>query len=526
MLFLAMLAALIGLLGGYASWALYKLIALVSNLVFFQRVEWTLPSLQHHHLGPWILVVPALGGLLVGLMAKYGTPKIRGHGIPEAMEAVLVHRSRIQPRVAILKPLSAAISIGTGGPFGAEGPIIQTGGAIGSMLGQLAHVTAAERRVLLACGAAAGMAGIFGTPIAAVILAIELLLFEFRSRSFIPLVIASTIATSVHSAIFGYGPLFDIGATHFDMPRALPWYVVLGLLGGFAATGISKALYWIEDEYEKLPMDPMWWPVIGGVALGLIGIVFPRVLGVGYDTIGDLLTGRLALGVVAGVLVFKTVALLVSLGSGTSGGLLAPVLMIGASLGSLLAMLLNATMPGASFSTGAFALVGMAAVFGSASRATFAFIIFAFELTRDYEAVLPLMIATVVADALAQRFMQHSIMTEKLARRGVRVHAEYEADPLKQTLVRDVMEPPPEGLVNKEAEPSCTADDTVHDAIELMLMSDAQRLLVMSGEDSDRVVGVIAKDAVFAAREKRLREERVRETGWIARLAISSRERE
>src|SRR5512143_2919461 len=291
----SILSAVIGLAAGFTAYGLYSLIALISNLVFFQRIGLTLPSLKANPLGLWVLVVPALGGLIVGLMAKYGSPKIRGHGIPEAMEAVLVNRSRIAPRVALLKPLSAAIAIGTGGPFGAEGPIIQTGGALGSLVGQLIHTTAAERKVLLACGAAAGMAATFSTPIAAVILAIELLLFEFKARSFIPLVIASTLATAMHGALMGHGPMFSLGAADFGFAGALPYYALLGVLCGLAAALLSNAFYAVEDLFERLPIDDLFWPAIGALGLGIIGYFVPRVLGVGYDTISDILNARLAL---------------------------------------------------------------------------------------------------------------------------------------------------------------------------------------------------------------------------------------
>ncbi|HEY2805424.1 MAG TPA: chloride channel protein [Gemmatimonadales bacterium] len=582
MLALSLQAAVIGLAAGYVAWALYALISIVTNAVFFQRWGTTLPSLEHNHLGLWILIVPAVSGLIIGLMAKYGSTKIRGHGIPEAMEAVLTNRSRIEPRVAILKPLSAALAIGTGGPFGAEGPIIQTGGALGSLLGQVLRTTAAERRVLLACGAAAGMAGVFGTPIAAVIMAIELLLFEFRSRSFIPLVIASTMATTVHVAIFGYGPLFHVISPDFAVPRALPLYILLGIIAGLAATGLSRALYWVEDTYERLRFDPMWFPVIGGVALGVIGLFQPRVLGVGYDVISDLLNDKLVLTAVAGILVWKTIALLVSLGSGTSGGLLAPTLMIGAALGGTLAHGANAIFPAAHLSAGAFALVGMAAVFGSASRSTFAFIIFAFELTRDYDAVLPLMLACVVADAIARRLMPNSIMTEKLARRGLKVHAEFEADVLKQVNVGDVMETPAltrpssmplatlaqemapggaihgrhcvllvsesgalegivtrsdvvEALTTSERPPhtvleagtpsplTTTSGESVHDALEIMMLGGVGRLPVVDASDATKVVGYLSREGVLAARERRLKEERDRESGWLSRMPFNAR---
>src|SRR5512143_459697 len=436
----SILSAVIGLAAGFTAYGLYSLIALISNLVFFQRIGLTLPSLKANPLGLWVLVVPALGGLIVGLMAKYGSPKIRGHGIPEAMEAVLVNRSRIAPRVALFKPISAAIAIGTGGPFGAEGPIIQTGGAIGSLVGQLVHTTAAERKVLLACGAAAGMAATFSTPIASVILAIELLLFEFKSRSFIPLVIASVLAASVHAQLMGAGPMFTIGAVDFGIPTQLPFYIVLGLLCGLAAVAFSKALYWIEDQFERLPIDRLWWPAIGALGLGVIGYFVPRVLGVGYSTISDILNNQLPLQVLLVVMIFKAIALIVSLGSGTSGGLLAPMFMAGAALGAVFAIVVNRIFPGANLSPGAFALVAMAAVFGSAARATFTFIIFAFEITRDYNAILPLMLACVIADGVAILLMRDtSIMTEKLARRGLRVHQDYEADVLQQVSVGEVM---------------------------------------------------------------------------------------
>src|SRR5579859_5172514 len=316
---MSFLAAAIGLIAGLVAYALYKLIGLFTNLFFFHQWSTTFRSVGSHHLGAWVILVPVVGGLIVGVMAKYGSSKIRGHGIPEAMEAVLTNRSRIEPRVAILKPLSAAIAIGTGGPFGAEGPIIQTGGALGSIVGQVIHTTAAERKVLLACGAAAGMAATFNTPIAGVILAIELLLFEFKSRSFIPLVIASVLATGVHQVLMGQGPMFTVGPVEFGIPGGLPYYLALGVICGLAAVIFSKALYWVEDQFEKLPIDWMWWPALAGVVLGILGIIAPRILGVGYDTITDILNNHLPLTILLTVLICKALALLITIGSGTSG---------------------------------------------------------------------------------------------------------------------------------------------------------------------------------------------------------------
>ena len=273
---ISFLAGGIGLIAGCIAFLLYKLIGLFTNIAFYGRFSASFVSAGHNHLGWWVIPIPVIGGLIVGIMAKYGTPKIKGHGIPEAMEAVLVNRSRIQPRVAILKPISAAIAIGTGGPFGAEGPIIQTGGAIGSLLGQLMHTTASERKVLLACGAAAGMSATFNTPIAGVILAIELLLFEFKSRSFIPLVIASTLATAVHMQLLGTVPMFSVANMDFGIPRGLPFYLLLGGICGLAAVGFTRLLYWTEDLFEKLPVDELWWPAIGALGLGIIGYFVPR----------------------------------------------------------------------------------------------------------------------------------------------------------------------------------------------------------------------------------------------------------
>ncbi len=491
------LAAGIGLVAGVIAYALYKLIGLFTNLFFFHRWSTTFTSVGSNHLGAWVILVPVIGGLVVGVMAKYGTSKIKGHGIPEAMEAVLTNRSRIEPRVALLKPISAAIAIGTGGPFGAEGPIIQTGGAIGSLVGQALHVTAVERKVLLAAGAAAGMSATFNTPIAGVILAIELLLFEFKSRSFIPLVIASTLATAVHMQLLGPGPMFTVSAVDFGIPHALPFYLVLGVLCGLAAIALSKSLYWVEDLFEKLPVDEMWWPAIGALALGVIGFFVPRVFGVGYDTIGDILNGSLAWKLLLVLMFAKSAALVISLGSGTSGGLLAPTFLWSAAMGGLFAMVGNHFFPSAHLSPGAFALVAMGAVFGAASRATFSFIIFAFEITRDYNSVLPLMLAAVIADGIAMLFMPNSsIMTEKLARRGLRVHQDYEADALTQATVSQTME--------KEA-PVVASSTKVGVLAERIARHDPavarhQALLIL--DDAQKLVGIITRGDILRALDK------------------------
>ncbi|ABF41951.1 Cl- channel, voltage gated [Candidatus Koribacter versatilis Ellin345] len=570
------LAAIIGTAAGFVAWLLYHLIGFFTNVAFYHTISFTFHSPRNHQLGLWVILVPVVGGLIVGVMAKYGSSKIRGHGIPEAMEAVLVNRSRIEPKVAILKPLSAAIAIGTGGPFGAEGPIIQTGGAIGSLIGQVIQTTASERKVLLGCGAAAGMAATFSTPIAAVILAIELILFEFKARSFIPLVIASTIATSLHFVLMGRGPMFEVGAIDFGIPRVLPWYLLLGAICGFSAVGFSKLLYWVEDQFEKLPIDWMWWPAIGCVVLGVVGYFVPRVLGVGYDTISDILNTHLVFKVLLAVMIFKALVLLVTIGSGTSGGLLAPMFMASAAMGSAVAMIINHFIPGAGISPAAFALVAMGAVFGAASRATFAFIIFAFEITRDYNSILPLMLVAVIADGIALAFSENSIMTEKLARRGLKIHSEFEPDILRQMTVSQAMvtEPPrvPEtmlvremaerlaqhdpilsrhqgvlivddagklkGLITRgdllramESEDAGTQtvlqagttslltayeDELLFHAASRMLRAGVGRLPVVDRKDPTKILGYLGRAGVLSARLRQIEEEQVREGGWAS----------
>lgn len=521
LLTISLLAAVVGVIGGVIAYVLYTLIGLVTNLVFFQRWSTELIGLQHNTLGAWVILVPVIGGLLVGLIAKYGTDKIRGHGIPEAMEAVLTNRSRISLKVTLLKPISAVIAIGTGGPFGAEGPIIQTGGGLGSLIGQIIRTTAAERKVLLACGAAAGMAATFSTPIAAVVIAIELLLFEFRPRSFIPLVISSTLATSVHFYLIGPGPMFEVGKMDFGMPYGLPFYLVLGVICGFAAVGLSRFLYWMEDMFERLPFDELWWPALGALGLGVIGFFVPRVLGVGYDTISDILNGRLPLLVLLSVLVFKTLALIVSLASGTSGGLLAPTFMASAALGSVFAIAVNHVIPGVHLSPGAYALVAMAAVFAAASRATFALIIFAFEITRNYNSILPLMLVCVVASGVAMRYMKNTIMTEKLERRGLKVNQDYEVDVFRQITVGEVMDERPttipSDMVLADLAERITHNDpfvTRHHALPIVDAKDrlvgiitreeTLRLMEQTDADAERTVGDVAGDSVVFTYEDEL----------------------
>jgi chloride channel protein, CIC family len=438
LLLLSFLAAVLGLASGGAAYGFIRLIGLLTNLALFHRLAWSLPSLAHLKPSANLVITAAAGGLVVSLMARWA-PLIKGHGIPEAMEAVLSNQSRISPKTAIAKPISAAIAIGTGGPFGAEGPIIVTGGALGSLIGQLLPVSPSERKILLACGAAGGMAATFGAPLASVVLAIELLLFEFSARAFVPLVVSTALAAGVHSAIFGTGPLFAVPAQNYAGLDKLPLYGLLGLACGLLAVVINKGMFVMESGFRRLPISEFWHPMIGAVGFALIGLLAPRALGVGYDEISAVLAGTLAVSTLVVLVIAKLAAWWVSLASGTSGGTLAPLLLISGGFGSLMGTMVQHVWPAGHVSPGAFALVAMAAAFGASIRATFTAIVFLFELTRDYQIILPLMLASVLAEFVATALTRDSLMTEKLTRRGLRVQSDYEADVLSSVFVADVM---------------------------------------------------------------------------------------
>ncbi|RUO94405.1 chloride channel protein [Corallococcus sp. AB018] len=431
------MAVVLAVLAGLVAQGLGSLIHFVTNLAFFGRLSVQPVSPGDNTLGGWVILVPVAGAIIVGLMARYGSRAIRGHGIPEAMEQVLFNQSRIPPRMTLLKPLSAAIAIGTGGPFGAEGPIIATGGALGSLLGQVLHVTADERKALLAAGAAAGMAATFGAPVSAVLLAVELLLFEFKPRSVIPVALATATATGVRIAFMGGAPAFAIPDLTTPSGSALAFYGVMGLFIGAASVACTRAVYWLEDMFEKLPIHWMWWPALGAIVVGVVGFVSPRTLGVGYTNIEDILSGRF---VGTAMLVFcalKFISWSVALGSGTSGGTLAPIFTLGGGLGSGLGLLATQLFPSLGVDVRVAALVGMAALFAGASRALLASVVFAFETTRQPLGLLPLLAGCAASYLVSALLMRHSIMTEKLARRGARIPTELGADALGTALVRD-----------------------------------------------------------------------------------------
>ena len=474
------LAIGIGVVAAFVALGLLRLIGLFTNLFYFGRWSTAMVSPVGNHLGIYSVLVPIGGALIIGVMARYGSERIRGHGIPEAIEAILINGSRVEPKVAILKPISSAISIGSGGPFGAEGPIIMTGGAFGSLIAQLFHLTSAERKTLLVAGAAAGMSATFAAPVASVLLAVELLLFEWKPRSLIPVALASATAAVLRRYLLGLGPLFPVPEHPlFIGPKGLLGCVLVGLLAGGLSALLTTSVYAAEDLFQHLRIHWMWWPAIGGLAIGLGGLIFPQALGVGYDTISALLQGTVTTHVILGVLLVKWSIWAVSLGSGTSGGVLAPLLMMGGALGGLEAMILpNEGM-------GFWPLISMGAVLGGTMRSPFTSIVFAFELTHDANVFLPLLVGSMVAHGFTVLVLKRSILTEKVARRGFHLSREYAVDPLEILFVREVMR-------TKVAVLSATSTiDQVQHALRTEHRQ-AQRLLPVV-DSARRLVGVVTR---------------------------------
>jgi H+/Cl- antiporter ClcA len=504
---IAFLALGIGVLSGFVALALLKLIGLFTNLSFFQRWGTTPPPLDDHPLGGWLLLVPTLGALLIGLIARYGSDRIRGHGIPEALESILMRGSRVEPRLAVLKPLSAAISIGSGGPFGAEGPIIMTGGAFGSLIAQAFRLTSAERKTLLVAGAAGGMSATFGSPLAATFLAVELLLFELKPRSFVPVALSAAAAMATRQYLMPGGPLFEMPA-HGALftPAVLADCAGVGLCAGLLSALMTASVYLFEDFFQKWlrAVHWMWWPAIAGVAIGFGGYLCPRALGVGYDSIADLLAGRLDTHTILLLFVVKWAIWSFALGSGTSGGVLAPLLMLGAALGSLEALILPHVGPGF------WPLISMAAVLGGTMRSPFTGILFAMEITHDWGAALPLAVAVVIAHGFTVLTLRRSILTEKMDRRGYHVTREYAIDPLEVLFVREVM--------RADAGPSSAsgratvfayADETLRAATHRMAAEQVTSLLVRDRDQA--IIGEVSLKDMLAARRRHLEEETRRE---------------
>jgi len=431
---ISLIAIGIGVISTFVAWTLLKLIGFFTNLAYYHRLSTSFVSPAGNQLGVYAIAVPVVGSVIVGLMARYGSERIRGHGIPEAIESILMFGSRVRPRLAVLKPLSAAISIGTGGPFGAEGPIIMTGGAFGSLISQFFHLTSVERRTLLVAGASAGMSATFAAPLSSVLIGVELLLFEWKPRSAIPVALASATACVTRRYVLGLGPLFPV-ATHpvFIGLAGLGGCVIAGVAAGALSALLTIGVYAAEDLFQKLPIHWMWWPAIGGVFVGVGGLIFPQALGVGYDTIRELLKGNAPLAVFAGVLLVKSAIWMISLGSGTSGGVLAPLLMMGAALGGIESIFLP------QLGLGFWPLVSMGAILGGTMRSPFTGIVFALELTHDFNMLLPLLVACFLAHLFTVLTLKRSILTEKISRRGYHLSREYALDPLEILFVREVM---------------------------------------------------------------------------------------
>jgi H+/Cl- antiporter ClcA/CBS domain-containing protein len=571
-LLLSLMALSIGGMSAVVAFLLVKLIALATNLAFFHRFSFGDSAPADHVWGALVIAVPAIGGLIIGLMARFGSERIRGHGIPEALEAILIGRSRMSPKVAVLKPLSSAISIGTGGPFGAEGPIIMTGGAVGSLFAQLFHLSSAERKTLLVAGAAAGMAAIFSAPAAAVLLAVELLLFEWRPRSFIPVALAATVAGILRIPLLGSGPIFPVPA-HDILPAAsVAIALVVGLVSGFGSMALTWLVYTFEDLFHKLPIHWMWWPVLGGLAVGVGGWIDPRAFGVGYSAIHGLLLGQDLGGHLALFLIIKTLIWAIALGSGTSGGVLAPLLIIGGALGALEAHWIPV------HDAGLWSMVAMAGMMGGTMRSPLTAMVFALELTHDISALPALLAGCVAAHAVTVLLMRRSILTEKVARRGHHLTREYSVDPLQMMRVGEIMDadvssvpatmtvaelsgriakgeaglnrhqgiPISDGNGNlagiitrkdiiralgrdpggamrvlEAGSPSPVTvhpDELVDVAVTKMIRGDVGRLLVVEREHPRRLIGYLGRGAILSARLRRLDEEHRREPGWLIPL--------
>jgi Chloride channel protein EriC len=539
---------------------LISLIDLITNIAFYGSFDLKFNSPANNHLGIWVIIIPAIGGILVGLMALYGSKAIRGHGIPEAMEQILVNQSKIKPSIALLKPISSAIAIGTGGPFGAEGPIIATGGALGSTLGQLFKITPNERKIILAAGATAGMSAIFGTPIAAIFLAIELLLFEFSPKAILPVALACITGAAAHQFLFESGPVFPMPELSSPSNMALGIYSFMGIIIGFVSLGLTKVVYHIEDAFEKLPIHWMWWPAIGGLAVGIIGFFAPHTLGVGYDNITSVLSGKIPLALMLSLCFFKFLSWAIALGSGTSGGTLAPLLTIGGAAGAILGSITLLLFPNSGISIPMAALVGMSSMFAGASRAYLTSITFALEATMQSHALLPLLGACTASYLISFFFMENTIMTEKIARRGIYTPDSYEPDVLRKMTVVDVLRansmvistknriseirsffdlnPPLENhfivtddndnfkgvitlssIYNKNHDangpiaelmeqniPAIESNDNLAWAVELMSKCDKEFLPVLSANEKNRVIGLLTYKDVLTAYKIHLKE--------------------
>jgi H+/Cl- antiporter ClcA len=492
-LYLSFQAILNAIIIGILAKSLVLLIDLLTNLSFYGKFSFQPVSPAGNTLGSWVILVPVAGALIVGLIARYGSKAIRGHGIPEAMEKIISSESKIPPSLTILKPVSAAISIGTGGPFGAEGPIIATGGAFGSWIGQMIHISSRERKTILAAGATAGMATIFGTPMAAILLALELLLFEFSPKSIIPVALACITGASMHLLLFESGTVFHSAHIEAATLSSIWIYILLGAIIGIASVLISKLIYWIEDQFERLPIHWMWWPAIGALAVGIAGYFTPNTLGVGYENIHGMLTGEFTPAFLISLFIFKLISWSISLGSGTSGGTLAPLLTIGGALGALLGLLAIKIFPSAGISIVTCSLVGMAALFAGASRAVFTSVVFAIETTGQFNGLYPVLAGCTMAYLISMLLMKTSIMSEKINRRGILTPDTYEPDLLQYApvIAARINED------NHSVSETIGEKETIGSAINKMIKKKTDRLAILSEKNNSEILGLISKESII-----------------------------
>ncbi|WP_292392971.1 chloride channel protein [Mesorhizobium sp.] len=482
MLIIAAIAVVVATAGLFAGIVLLKLIRLATNIAYFGQFSLADLKLEDTPLGLAAVIVPVIGALIIGLMARFGSEKIRGHGIPEAIEAILLGRSRLDAKVAVLKPLSSAISIGSGGPFGAEGPIIMTGGAIGSLIAQMLPVSDNERKTLLVAGAAAGMTTVFGTPIAAIMLAVELLLFEWTPRSFIPVAVAAIVAEVERTLLHLPSPIFPFSGTMEASIAGLAGWVLVGICAGLLSGLLTQLVYACEDAFLKLPIHWMWWPMIGGLVVGIGGLIEPHALGVGYDNIANMLDGHTVATAALLLLVVKAIIWSVALGSGTSGGVLAPLLIMGGAMGAVLSGVLPEASPGF------WPLLAMAATMGGTMRAPLTATFFATELTGNTHVLVPLIAACATAHAVTVLSMKRSILTEKVARRGHHLVREYRVDPFALTRVKEVMTTKVE---------SVPATMTLHGAATFLTAPDTRHPSFPVTDEAGHVLGVIDPPAIL-----------------------------
>ncbi|MGD8362786.1 MAG: chloride channel protein [Gemmatimonadota bacterium] len=435
--FMVMVAAAIGVLGGLGA-VLFRLM-----IRAVQRGAWGEGAfgveLVEAHPWWWVVLAPAAGGILVGLMVRYMAREAKGHGVPEVMEAVILRGGVIRPRLVAVKSIASAVCIGTGGSVGREGPIVQIGSALASAIGRLLGVKGNQLRTLVAAGAAAGIAATFNAPLAGALFGVEIILGNFAVAEFSAIVIASVSATAVSRHFLGAEPLIDVPSLSLVSPWEVIPYSLLGVAAAVVALTFSWSIYKAEDMFDRFPLLPWLTTAVGGLMVGALALAYPQVMGVGYPVTEAAVWGRLSVGLLLVLVPAKLLATSLTLGSGGSGGIFAPSLFLGSLTGGLTGAAANFWAPNLTGPPGAYALVGMGAVVAGATHAPLTAILMIFELTSDYRMILPLMASCMIANLITARAREDSIYTRKLVRRGVDVHRGRAVNVLRSLQVSDVM---------------------------------------------------------------------------------------